>query len=56
MLLFIFLNYLLRLLIPAVIAQMLNRIAKLVEEAKKAKTEIEIHPVILGAKIRNHSI
>ena len=42
--------------IPAVIAQIFNPIAQLVIPiglpAKEAKAEIEIHPVIIEAKIR----
>ena len=45
-------------LIPAVIAQIFNPIAELVIPigipAKEAKTEIEIHPVIVEAKICTH--
>ena len=48
------------LLIPAVIAQNFNPIAELVIliriPIKEAKVEIEIHPVIVEAKIRKCSI
>ena len=47
-------------LIPAVIAQIFNAIVELVIligiSSKEAKAEIEIHPVIVGAKIRKCSI
>ena len=50
----------LRFLIPAVIAQIFNPIAELVIPigipSKEAKVEIEIHPVIVEAKIMECSI
>ena len=57
MLLFFFLIIELYVLIPAAIAQIFNPIAELVIPIgitiKEAKEEIEIHPVIVGAKKRN---
>ena len=54
---FFFLIFDLYLLIPAAIAQIFNPIAELVIPIgitiKEAKEEIEIHPVIVGAKKRN---
>ena len=56
----IFLIIDLHFLIPAVIAQVFNPIADLVIPigipSKETKTEIEIHPVIVEAKIRTCSI
>ena len=47
-------------LIPAVTAQIFNPIAELIIPigipSKEAKAEIEIHPVIVGTKIRKSSI
>ena len=58
MFLFLFLDY--WLLILAAIAQIFNPIAELVVPIrtanKEAKEEIEIHPVIVEAKIRNYSM
>ena len=60
MLLFLFLIIDLYLLIPAVVAQIFNSIAELVNSIgvpiKEAKAEFEIHPVIVEAKIRKCSI
>ena len=60
MLFFFFLIIDLYFLFPTVIAQMSNRISKLVIRieipSKEAKAEIEIHPVIAEAKIRKCSI
>ena len=48
------------LLVPEVIAQIFNPIVELVipirKSIKEAKTEIEIHPAIVEAKIRTYSI
>ena len=58
--LFFFLIIDLYFLIPATIAQILNPIAELVIPieipSKEAKAEIEIHPLIVEAKIRKCSI
>ena len=58
MFLFLFLDY--WFLILAAIAQIFNPIAELVVPIrttnKEAKEEIEIHPVIVEAKIRNYSM
>ena len=58
MFLFLFLDY--WLLILAAIAQIFNPIAELVVPIrttnKEAKEEIEIHPAIVEAKIRNYSM
>ena len=47
-------------LIPAAIAQIFNRIAELINligiPSKEVKAEIEIHPVIVKAKIRKCSM
>ena len=55
MFLFFFFNYLL-ILIPLVIAQISNPVAEFVIPIeipnKEAKSEIEIHPVIVEVKIR----
>ena len=60
MLFFFFLIIDLYFLIPAVIAQIFNPNAELVLPigitSKDAKAEIEIHPVIVKAKIRKCSI
>ena len=60
MLLFLFLIIDLYFLIPTVIAKIFNPIAELVIPKgipnKEAKEEIEIHPVIVEAKIRKCSI
>ena len=56
MLLFFFLIIDVYFLIPAVIAQIFNPIAELVIPVqvpiKEAKAEIQIHPVIVEAKVR----
>ena len=58
--LFLFLNYWLRLMNSATIAEIFNNIAELLISkgilSKEAKAEIEIHPVITKAKIRKCSI
>ena len=46
----------LKFLIPAAIAQIFNPIAELRIPSKEAKGEVEIHPVIVEAKIRKFSI
>ena len=60
MLRFFFLIIDLYLLTPAVIAQIFNPIAELTipigTPIKGAKSEIEIHPVIVETKIRKYSI
>ena len=61
MLLFLFLNYFdLYFLIPAVIAQIYNPIAELVipigTTTKKAKSEMEAHPVIVEITVIKWSI
>ena len=60
MFLFLFLNCWLYFLIPAAIAQIFNHIAEHVISIgiprKEANAEIEIHPVIIEAKIRKFSI
>ena len=60
MLLFVFLFIVWYFLIPAVISHIFNPIAELVIPIgipiKEAKAEIEIHPVIVEAKIRKCSI
>ena len=47
------------LLVPEVIAQIFNPIVELVipirKSIKEAKTEVEIHPAIVEAKIRTYS-
>ena len=57
---FVFLIIELKFLIPATIAQIFNPIAELVIPveipSKEAKAEIQIHPVIVEAKIRKSSI
>ena len=57
---FVFLIIELKFLIPATIAQIFNPIAELVIPveipSKEAKAEIQIHPVIVEAKIRKYSI
>ena len=60
MVLFRFLNYWLKFFIRAPVAQIFNPIAELVIPigipSKEAKVEIEIHQVIVKAKIRKCSI
>ena len=60
MLLFLFLIFDSYFLIPTVIAQIFNRIAELVIPigitSKEANAEIDIHPIIMKAKIRKCSI
>ena len=57
---FVFLIIELKFLIPATIAQIFNPIAELVIPveipSKEAKAEIQIHPVIVEAKMRKSSI
>ena len=57
---FVFLIIELKFLIPATIAQIFNPIAELIIPveipSKEAKAEIQIHPVIVEAKIRKYSI
>ena len=57
---FIMLLFLFIYLIPRAIGQIFNRIAELViligKPRKEAKAEIEIHPIIVEAKIRKCSV